>query len=328
MLGDRYLDALQRHRRLRRLLYGFVGVLKRILFAMLLLVRNRRYDIVIVEQEFLPLCFWRSELWFLKKIIRGSLVVDIDDANYLRVCHFRKGSYALSPRRKNVEIWRLSSRVVCGSDLIHEDVSRALGSDSKCFLIPSSSDPVECSDSKIDDEPRYMRIGWIGSPSTSVDLMELVGPLNELITSFQFEFVVVGSLDHIGGNFPTKLSRWTPEIELQTLNSIRIGVMPVADDVFRQRKCGYKIVQYFSAGVPAVVSNVGGNRQIVQRDGLMGGFVVSSKEEWIEVLTGLLSDEEKYRQVSRDAREIHRRFYSLESASKSWRQLLHDLQVV
>jgi glycosyltransferase involved in cell wall biosynthesis len=74
--------------------------------------------------------------------------------------------------------------------------------------------------------------------------------------------------------------RWSSEREVEYIRAFDIGVMPLFDDIWSRGKCGFKIIQYLAAGVPAVCTPVGINREVV-KDGV-NGLWANSKAEWIE----------------------------------------------
>jgi glycosyltransferase involved in cell wall biosynthesis len=82
--------------------------------------------------------------------------------------------------------------------------------------------------------------------------------------------------------------KWSKENETRDLLNFHIGVMPLYDDEISRGKCGFKAIQYMSLGIPAVVSPVGVNSEIVE-DG-RNGFVCNSIEEWRDRLELLLKD--------------------------------------
>ena len=82
---------------------------------------------------------------------------------------------------------------------------------------------------------------------------------------------------------------WRNETEVQDLNRIDIGVMPLdKDDGWSPGKCGLKALLYMAIGLPAVCSPVGVNSEIF-RDGV-NGFLAEDQEEWIQKLSLLLEN--------------------------------------
>ncbi len=67
-----------------------------------------------------------------------------------------------------------------------------------------------------------------------------------------------------------------------------VGIMPLFDDPWARGKCAMKAIQYMGVGLPAVVSPVGANRDVVQ-DGV-SGFHAATEEEWVRALERLLDD--------------------------------------
>ena len=67
------------------------------------------------------------------------------------------------------------------------------------------------------------------------------------------------------------------ESEAQMLARFDIGVMPLPDDPWTRGKCGYKLLQYYAAGVPAIASPVGVNATLLERG---GGFAVTGPRAW------------------------------------------------
>jgi glycosyltransferase involved in cell wall biosynthesis len=77
--------------------------------------------------------------------------------------------------------------------------------------------------------------------------------------------------------------------------------MPLNDDEISKGKCGFKAIQYMSLGIPAVVSPVGVNRDIV--DNYINGFITSTTDEWKMKLELLLTDTELRVEMGKAAKE-------------------------
>ena len=95
---------------------------------------------------------------------------------------------------------------------------------------------------------------------------------------------------------------WSLDSERDDLASFDLGIMPLPDSEWARGKCGYKALQYFSAGVPAIASPVGVARELVGEDGERGALA-SSPEEWHAALERLAADAaERARMGRRGAR--------------------------
>jgi len=104
---------------------------------------------------------------------------------------------------------------------------------------------------------------------------------------------------------------WTPQTEVLGLQQFDVGLMPLQDNPFEGGKCGLKVIQYMGCGVPAVVSPVGVNEQIVV-DG-QTGFHCRSPRDWVERLRLLIRDQDLRHKMGAAARARVEEHYSLQS---------------
>jgi len=166
---------------------------------------------------------------------------------------------------------------------------------------------------------------WIGSPSTAPDL-ELIGQsLTEIAREFEIEVHVVGAEIDPSPDYKVLSFPWSTEAEQILLSTMHIGIMPLADTEFRQRKCGFKIVQYMSAGIPVIASDVGGNRWIMIEEHRVAGYVAKTHEEWVRAFEDLLGNGELRRQRGVDGAEIARERFSLSIAQELWTKSLESV---
>ena len=99
--------------------------------------------------------------------------------------------------------------------------------------------------------------------------------------------------------------------------------MPLPDEPWARGKCGMKAIQYMGIGIPAVVSPVGANREIVQ-DGVTG-FHASTAAEWVEKLDLLLNDSALRQRQGAAARESVRSLYSAEAQAPRVAEILRQV---
>ena len=86
--------------------------------------------------------------------------------------------------------------------------------------------------------------------------------------------------------------------------------MPLSIDLWSQGKCGLKIIQYFSVGVPVVCTPVGINRDIVE-DGV-NGFWAENGDQWEDRLLKLIREEELRKEMGFKGRKKVEEGYCLE----------------
>ena len=88
-------------------------------------------------------------------------------------------------------------------------------------------------------------------------------------------------------------------------------------------KCGLKIIQYLSVGVPVVCTPVGINSDIV-KDG-ENGFWATNDQEWIDRLSTLIQNPDLRYQMGLKGIETVEREYSLEVTSEKFFHVLQSL---
>jgi glycosyltransferase involved in cell wall biosynthesis len=113
------------------------------------------------------------------------------------------------------------------------------------------------------------------------------------------------------------------EDENEDLISFDIGLMPLNDDLWSRGKCGLKIIQYLSVGVPVVCTPVGINSDIVQ-DG-ENGFWATTHQEWVDRLSILIQNPEIRYQMGLKGIETVEREYSLAVTSEKFFHVLQSL---
>jgi glycosyltransferase involved in cell wall biosynthesis len=100
-----------------------------------------------------------------------------------------------------------------------------------------------------------------------------------------------------------------------------VGVMPLLDDKWANGKCGFKALQYMALGIPALVSPVGVNTQIVD-DGI-NGFICNTAEDWEKAIRLLLSNRVELERISANTRKKIEQSYSVKSNTYNFLQLFN-----
>lgn len=160
-------------------------------------------------------------------------------------------------------------------------------------------------------------IGWTGSHSTAKYLAWLLPVLREVQRIRPFKLLVVGATVPLDG-LEGECIRWTPEEEVRQVHRMDIGLMPLPDTPWTRGKCALKALQYLAVGVPAIVSDVGVNRDAVP-DGTCG-YVVRSEREWVDRLLQLLGDPAMRRRMG----EAGRRHVEMNYSGEAWAPRIAD----
>lgn len=244
-----------------------------------LLLKQRKYDIAIINAELFPLLPGFIE----SRLLTIPYIYDFDDAFFLkyRLSRFRRVAFLL--RDKFIPVISRAGAVMAGNHYL-ADYAR-------------QSNPVTRWLPTVVDTERYVprptkrtevfTVGWVGSPSTSVYLSALAQPLADLGREGPVRLLVVGGhADPIAGvevlNIP-----WSEATEINIINEFDVGVMPLFDDEWARGKCAFKLIQYMACAVPVVASPVGANVDVV---GDVSGFLASNAREWLDGLRRLRDD--------------------------------------
>lgn len=214
--------------------------------------------------------------WF--RNVSRRFVLDVDDAIFLQF------------PEKTRQLIQWSDHVVVSNQPLYEYVSQF---HSKITEIPTcvsleryrlrafgsieSSKPV---------------IGWMGTPSNLPFLVHCAPALRRLAKELPFKLLVVSNtseplkaidLQGVDLQFET----WSPQVEIQWLHRMDIGLMPLpADQEWMRYKAATKLVQYMSIGIPAVASPIGVNATILKDNQV--GFAAANDQQWFESLRTLL----------------------------------------
>jgi len=115
---------------------------------------------------------------------------------------------------------------------------------------------------------------------------------------------------------------WSPEVETASLDAFDVGIMPLSDDPFSRGKCAFKLLQYGAAGLPAVASPVGMNRDVIEH--AVTGFLADTPEDWGEHLTHLAEDEPLRERLGRAARKAVAEEYDVRVVAQRLARYLNE----
>lgn len=261
-----------------------------------------QYDIFYIHRKL----FSPIEFWYLRRKAK-RIIYDFDDALMYRSSGARN-PHSFSRRLRFAYMMRRVDFVMAGNQFLK---SQAIRYNPNVEVIPTSIDLSHYSVKKGYHLEGPITIGWLGSSSTLKYLKPLLPTLEKMFNGyphFQLKIVCDQFLD--SSYLPIIKKRWSSEEEEADLKSFDIGIMPLSDDLWSRGKCGLKILQYQSVGVPVICTPVGVNRDIIE-DGV-NGFWAQDEDQWGKGLLKLIQEEGLRREMGLEGRKTVERGYSLE----------------
>jgi glycosyltransferase involved in cell wall biosynthesis len=244
-----------------------------------------KYDYVYIHREASPLGPPIFE-WVTAKIYKKKIIYDFDDAIWIP---FSSEHNKLASRLKNfgkvAKICRWSYKISTGNDYL---AAFAKQFNSSVFVIPTVVNTTAVHNQMQQQETTTPAIGWTGSFSTLKYLDIILPVIRDLQEKYNFLFVVIADKNPELPLRNYRFIKWSKDTEVSDLLSFHIGLMPLYNDEIAKGKCGFKAIQYMSLGIPAVVSPVGVNVQIVDEG--VTGFVCDTADEWRHSIEMLLNN--------------------------------------
>jgi glycosyltransferase involved in cell wall biosynthesis len=274
-----------------------------------------RHDVVAL---FKTVGFSSLELKLLQRI-NSRIIFDFDDAIMFRRQKYRQ-PLRVKDFQKFLRTVRHCEAVVAGNDYL-ACFAEACGR--PVVVLPTSVDMARY-DIKQHNDGRGLTVGWLGLSDGLVYLRHIQPALRRLAESFPgLKLKVVSDKPLQLEGVVVENDEWRAETEQKNLMEFDIGIMPLWDSVWTRGKCGYKILQYMAAGLPAVASAVGANTDIITHG--ENGFLARTQDDWVQCIASLIEDASLRRRLGESARATVEKNYSLESFAGEYIKLLRAI---
>ena len=293
-----------------------LGVLRGFLRRLGLIPRLSRADFVFIHREATPVGLPWLE-WIIARVLQKKIIYDFDDAIWLKdTSGVNDFMSRLKWQQKVLKICRWSYRISAGNAYL-ADFGRQ--HNARVVVNPTTLDTRHSHFGLKNQQEAPLSIGWTGSHSTMKYLYPLEPVLQELAQKFIFRLVVIS-------NRPPEMQLpnlhyipWSQAREVADLREMHIGIMPLPDDPWAQGKCGFKALQYLSLGIPALVSPVGVNTEIVHHG--ENGFHCATDADWQHYLSQLLQDTDMRKRLGVAGRKTVESCYSVEANTDNFLSL-------
>ena len=276
------------------------------------------YDFVFVHREAAPVGPPMFE-WVIAKVLGKRIIYDFDDAIWLpNTSEANKVAAGVKWHHKVADICRWAHKNSCGNAYL-ADYARQFNP--AAVVNPTTID-TERLHNRVRDQlaPGPLVIGWTGTHSTLKYLEPLIPVLAQLeAEGLEFEFRVISNQAPALPLRSLRFVPWRKETEIADLLTFHVGLMPLLDDPWAQGKCAFKALQYMALGIPALVSPVGMNTEVVQDD--HNGYVCREPADWHRRLRQLLTDAPHRQTLGQAARATIERRYSVRSNTPNFLNL-------
>jgi glycosyltransferase involved in cell wall biosynthesis len=290
------------------------GVLKGFLKRFALLFKATKYSHVFVHREASPIGPPVFE-FLLAKVLRKKLIYDFDDAIWM------VNTVTPSPLVDMIRsVWKIryickwSYKVVGGNAYLCNYASKY---NRNVVLIPTSVDTCKKFASvKTHSNEKKLVIGWTGSHTTMTYLDMIYPVIRKLEEKYDFTFLVISNKAPEAELRSLRFLPWKKDTEIEDLSKIDIGIMPMFRDPFSEGKCGFKIIQYLSMGIPALATPVGVNATIIEED--RNGFLCEDEQEWYQKLSLLLEDADMRQRMGMNGRKKIEEQFSIKANTEAF----------
>jgi glycosyltransferase involved in cell wall biosynthesis len=283
--------------------------------------RLKRYDAIYIFLWVTPFgypLFERIYTW-----LNPKMIYDIDDAIFIKAKSIVNRSMDfLRGRNKPFYLMRKAKHVIACTPYL-TDTARLYNNN--VTDISSTINTETYLPANHYNNDHKLVLGWSGSHSTSPFLYLLKDVLLELQKKISFKLLVMGDPQfNIAGIEDLEAIPWSLENEIPTLQRFDIGLYPLPlDSEWVLGKSGLKALQYMAVGVPVVATAIGANYRIME-DGKTG-FLVKTKEEWIQALLRLASDPVLRKKTGLAGRDNVEASYSIHANAPVYRSILDQV---
>jgi glycosyltransferase involved in cell wall biosynthesis len=296
-------------------------------------IRSRHYSRVIVRRELLQYndygnCFMER----LISVIHPTVLLDIDDniaeaKREPRLVQSLFGKLNREDGRKFTNSLSYYHSYIVGTPFLKtfiQSVYPNKGDDCFCF-IPTCVDydsHIAKVYSKNEDKVVF---GWIGGVG-NLDYLDLIVPaLNELAQHNNIELQILSGEDYIpkiAPLFTISNLKWSLDKEIIQIKKWDIGLMPLPESKLATGKSGFKLLQYMGLGLVAVANDIGINGEIIRVG--KNGFLVRNENEWLSVLSEILSKKGDWQLIGQAARKTIEEHYTFNANAHKYIQFIES----
>lgn len=300
--GDDYKIIFQPGNAVKKVLIILKGFMKRFITLFTL----GKYDYVYIHREAALLGPPVIE-WIIAKVFGKKIIYDFDDAIWIPL------SSDANPIAAKVKCpWKVSrickwSYIVTAGNQFLADYAGRYCRDTRIIPTVVDTEHVHNGNKNQDDIP--LTIGWTGTFTNFIHLPLATNAIKKLQDKYAFDFLLIADKDPELKEINYTFIKWNKKTEIDDLLKMHIGIMPLIHTDVQLGKCAFKAIQYMSLGIPAVVTPLGANCEVV--DNGINGYWADTDAEWYIKLEKLLLDNNLRTEMGKRARHKIAERYSV-----------------
>lgn len=301
--------------------YLQIFIMIKMLFSLINDLKNK-VDVVIISRRIINICFPCIYMTLLKKIKNNGAKIywDFDD-HILETKETSKKAFDF--------FCEISDKIIVTHSFLRGLVIENCRD--KVQLLPTTDGDIY---SKFDESVNVLRkksfqseinFIWVGTSINLQYLLPLIFVLDK-ISLKNSKKIILNVVCNESINVKTKSLiinniKWSREIAIETMLKSHIGLMPLVDSDFAKGKGGFKLIQYLSASLPIIGSNVGFNKDVCDEN--VGQLLddVYNQDELNNALNYVLS---KWEVLSKNAFDKWTEKFSFNSNFDFWKILLQE----
>lgn len=250
------------------------SLVKRFRFLSLLL-QVKHYDLIFMQRPMSSDKNKSTNFEYLMSKLNPNIIFDFDDALFIQ------------NETKIKALIKLSKTIICGNEYLAEF---SLKHNKNTFIVPTTTDTTKFVP-LTDNHSDFITVGWTGTSGNYENFTpELLETLKKLLLncpSMRLLFICDKKPPQ-SFDFKYDFIYWNSTSEIEDLQKIDIGLMPLKETPWTRGKCGFKLIQYGSIGIASVGSNVGVNSKIILDK--KSGYLIDNESQWFDKIKILIED--------------------------------------
>lgn len=195
----------------------------------------------------------------------------------------------------------------------------------RIWVVPTSVDtgawkPV------IKRQPGPWTVGWIGTSSNLPHLTALEAPLAAFLERHDdAQLLVVCDRRPRFNSIPERSQRfvrWSVDSEIELVQQMDVGLMPLPDTEWARGKCALKMLLYMAVGIPVITSPVGVGASLASRAEI--GVTANSQDDWYDALQLLFDSGAAARSMGMAGRRLAEEKYSVLENSERLAEIFRE----